>query len=320
MSSWDLLAGLTQGGQAMLKSYMDTSEKKKDRDLQMGLLKAEKGLIPKTDEAGNVIPGEYVKDTDFLANEVKQRRQDLQDKALLEGKSIDFEKRDMNYTPGYIAGQQEINKARLENDPVTRAIKGLQLEKSTRDLEDQKRGTPDERKAAGYAARLAQAEDVFSQLEGSGYKREEDRLAGFKSGLGKLIPGVKDANLGKQEQAENNFLNSVLRRESGASISPQERSSGEAQYFPRPGDTPEVLEQKKQNRALAIQNLSGEAGRAADGLIKPPGGLVKTGLIKPEEKKAVAPPKPGVVVDGYSFKGGDPSKPENWELSKKAGM
>lgn len=40
------------------------------------------------------------------------------------------------------------------------------------------------------------------------------------------------------------------------------------------------------------------------------------GLAKPEPGKKPAPPKAGDVQDGYRFKGGDPSKQENWEPVK----
>lgn len=63
-------------------------------------------------------------------------------------------------------------------------------------------------------------------------------------------------------QAERNFLNAVLRRESGAVISPTEFDEGAKQYFPTPGDSQTVLNQKKENRDLAIQVLKQGSGTA----------------------------------------------------------
>ena len=62
--------------------------------------------------------------------------------------------------------------------------------------------------------------------------------------------------------AQRNFLNAVLRRESGAVISPTEFAEGRAQYFPQQGDKPAVLKQKKANRDLVQQNFIRGAGRA----------------------------------------------------------
>jgi hypothetical protein len=75
-----------------------------------------------------------------------------------------------------------------------------------------------------------------------------------------LTPGKLQA----QQQAERNFINAVLRRESGATIQPTEFASAEKQYFPRSGDSEKVLEQKKRNREIALQGLRVAAGRAWD--------------------------------------------------------
>jgi hypothetical protein len=64
----------------------------------------------------------------------------------------------------------------------------------------------------------------------------------------------------KVEQAKREFINAQLRRESGANISPGEFDSANLQYFPQPGDKPDVLEQKARSRALAIKNMRGAAG------------------------------------------------------------
>jgi hypothetical protein len=71
-----------------------------------------------------------------------------------------------------------------------------------------------------------------------------------------------------QKQAERNFVNAVLRKESGAVISDSEFKNAERQYFPRSGDSKEVLAQKAANRALVIEsfrNLAGPAWENAGG-------------------------------------------------------
>lgn len=64
------------------------------------------------------------------------------------------------------------------------------------------------------------------------------------------------------EQAERDFINAVLRRESGAVISDAEFDNARRQYFPQPGDTPEVVEQKRRNRGIVVRSLGHEAGPA----------------------------------------------------------
>jgi hypothetical protein len=49
-------------------------------------------------------------------------------------------------------------------------------------------------------------------------------------------------------QAEDNFISAVLRKESGATISEEERESAKRQYIPQPGDKASVVKQKQENR------------------------------------------------------------------------
>lgn len=63
-------------------------------------------------------------------------------------------------------------------------------------------------------------------------------------------------------QAKTNFINAVLRQESGAAISDSERASYDAQYFPQPGDSQEVIDSKAQNRAQVIGSYKNAAGPA----------------------------------------------------------
>jgi hypothetical protein len=119
----------------------------------------------------------------------------------------------------------------------------------------------DQYKAAGFAARLRQAEGDFEKVVNDGYDRS-DYSSSIAAGI---IPESLSSEKWKmQTQAERNFVNAVLRRESGAAISPSEFSNAEQQYFPRAGDTPEVLKQKKANRELVMQSLTREAGDAME--------------------------------------------------------
>lgn len=60
------------------------------------------------------------------------------------------------------------------------------------------------------------------------------------------------------EQAQRDFINAVLRRESGAAIASSEFENAKQQYFPQPGDLPAVKAQKARNRQLAIAGLEAE--------------------------------------------------------------
>lgn len=160
----------------------------------------------------------------------------------------------------------------LPQDPDMARIAGEAREKKSRerlekDVELQNKLKPNaaELNAATFVRKMEQAEAKFEELSNKGFKREDPRTA-LKTAVEYLPFGVgeslKPNELKQQEQAERNFVNSVLRPESGASISESEFESARAQYFPRAGDSPEVVAQKKQTRLLAIEGLKQAAGRA----------------------------------------------------------
>lgn len=125
--------------------------------------------------------------------------------------------------------------------------------------------------AAGFGKRLAQSEADFKRLADAGYNR-----ASAEAGFDSIQPNYfQDPETQQQAQAERNFLTAVLRRESGASISPTEFEGGEMQYFPRVGDSPEVLKQKERNRKQVLESLKSEAGPAWD----------QVALVSKEESK-----------------------------------
>lgn len=117
--------------------------------------------------------------------------------------------------------------------------------------------------SATYGKRLQQAEDVFGDLESKGYDRGT-----FGEGAKDLLSGLPGAGhltnelLKRQQQAERNFVTATLRKESGAAISNSEFKNAEQQYFPRAGDTPEVLAQKRANRKQVIEGMKLGAGPA----------------------------------------------------------
>lgn len=158
----------------------------------------------------------------------------------------------------------------------------------------------DQSLAAGYGRRMEQAEEVFSKLGDQGYNRA-DRTESLKT----LLPNeLQGEQLRTQNQAERNFINAVLRRESGAAISENEFKSAEQQYFDRPGDTPEIKAQKKANREQVKESMKIGAGRAWD----------KVPLIRPAPvQNKPAELAVGTERHGYIFKGGNPGSPSSWE-------
>lgn len=105
-----------------------------------------------------------------------------------------------------------------------------------------------------YADRMAQAEPVFANPPPSFGSRFKEGLPG---GVGNVMLTPESRQF---FQAERNFINAVLRKESGAVISDAEFENARRQYIPQPGDDANTLEQKRRNRALAIQQIGAAGG------------------------------------------------------------
>ena len=120
--------------------------------------------------------------------------------------------------------------------------------------------------ANGYADRLNEANIVIDQL-GS-------KFTSAVSWGGSMPNFLQSSDRQAYEQAKRNFVNAVLRRESGAAISATEFDSAEKQYFPQAGDKPNVVKQKEVSRNTAINNIYREAN-----VVRPvkPGQIIESG-------------------------------------------
>ena len=114
-----------------------------------------------------------------------------------------------------------------------------------------------QRKDLDFATRMIKADKILSEV-GTNYSPAAVKAARFLEN----VPFVDDlayANLDTNDQkvlqAQLQLLNSVLRPESGAVIGDTEFSTGERQYFPRPNDPQELLDQKAAARKTAIEGL-----------------------------------------------------------------
>jgi murein DD-endopeptidase MepM/ murein hydrolase activator NlpD len=120
----------------------------------------------------------------------------------------------------------------------------------------------DQLKAGEFAGRMSNASSYVSGIEN---KLADLNYAEFYSL--KAVPNFAKPSWYQQyEQSQREFINAVLRRESGAAIAESEFDSAEKQYFPQPGDSPEVIARKRMSRENAIQSMANTSQRQLTGL------------------------------------------------------
>jgi hypothetical protein len=130
-----------------------------------------------------------------------------------------------------------------------------------------------------FGSRAAQSDKVLRELETNvnTVSLAAKQAAGNVPLLGGILGAAGNVMLSdnqqRVEQAQRDFVNAILRQESGAVISDQEFNNAKKQYFPQPGDSRAVIEQKRKNREIAIggfKRIAGPGSVDIDEIIKTP--------------------------------------------------
>jgi hypothetical protein len=142
----------------------------------------------------------------------------------------------------------------LQIDPATGAVTFQQGQNIKPLTEGQSKDTV-------FATRAAGALPIIDKMG--------DSLTGFVQNTLGQTPLVgnylKSEEYQQAEQAGTEFLQAILRKDTGAAITPQETEEYGKVYLPRPGDSQKVLAQKKASRARALEAL--KAGMPPQGLL-----------------------------------------------------
>lgn len=119
-------------------------------------------------------------------------------------------------------------------------------------------------KSAGYADRALEADNTLNSLKydpaAINSKASVEGVPLIGGALGAATNAMLSSENQRAEQAQRNFINAILRQESGAAIGAAEFENARKQYFPQPGDSAEVIAQKAANRKTAIAGLQRSAG------------------------------------------------------------
>lgn len=176
-------------------------------------------------------------------------------------------------------------------------------------------GTVEQNKAKGFLTRGLQANKDYlglGEIEPRGIVANE---------INERFPNVantymNDPQRQKADQAERAFIAAILRYDSGAAIPPEEFVTQGRIYFPRPGDTPEVLEQKARARIVALQGLKDSAGPAAGSI------LIEEPPAEDQDAEGLSYANPGAGGAGVVSDEGapPPSGPDDRDPSGLSGL
>jgi len=107
-----------------------------------------------------------------------------------------------------------------------------------------------------YGGRMEMAEATLSATEGVG----TDLFQSLAAQVPIFGNAIISPEFQQYDQARKNFVNAILRRESGAAIAESEFENANKQYFPQPFDDPATINQKRLNRQLATRLMLASAG------------------------------------------------------------
>lgn len=176
-------------------------------------------------------------------------------------------------------------------------------------------------KSTGFGMRADAASKIIDQVGQDGkiqpslIKRAAEAVPLVGEGLSMIANGMQSPEQQQVEQAQRDFVNSVLRSESGSAISQGEFDNARKQYFPQPGDSPEVVAQKQANREAAINGFRVSAGPGARNIGD--AGQAARPAQQPQSAQQQASPSIGTVDGGYVFLGGNPNDQANWAEVRK---
>jgi len=134
--------------------------------------------------------------------------------------------------------------------------------------------------ATAFGMRMKESDAILEKLAKQGVLRganiESTPFIG--QSLGKVLPSFMGGTSSVQQQvnqAKENFITAVLRKESGATIQDSEFAREDRKYFPQVNDSDAVIKQKANARKLAIKAIEIQAGPGAKNIqqLQPSSGI-----------------------------------------------
>ena len=123
-----------------------------------------------------------------------------------------------------------------------------------------------ERMASGFGKVMVNSINIIDSLPAGSQPGAWSKAFSVVPGVGgSTARAFQSPETQKYQNAALAWTDAVLRFESGGAITEPEIKAKVGTYFPQIGDKPEVIEQKRQLRALSTENMKTSAGRMNKG-------------------------------------------------------
>ena len=164
-------------------------------------------------------------------------------------------------------GSDGVTYAVYKSGPNAGKVEPLLLGSSGEPFKSQPKGsnamTEQQSKDALFGGRMQEAHKILLNLEGEDIKAPVMNSLPYGDKFSNAWPSALGGASAKQQQyvqAQRDFINAVLRKESGAVIADSEFENAQKQYFPQIGDSKDVIAQKARNRELAMNMIISGSG------------------------------------------------------------
>lgn len=251
----------------MRNKYGKDYDKKASADYQGQLERSNEAAL--LSNVGNVIAGQQVGSGNQYFEGLNKKAQGNLDKIGQERKDLVDQYLKEKYFNAQLAEKEQDRELR-----GMLARQGMQEKSEARKDKAEEKARKEQELTAAQAKQLGLAEmgqmanKQYQESVGQGYDPTSYSPSDYISQI-EWAPQFMKSDAGKKAAAaQSSWIESYLRDASGAAIPPSERGAYAKDYFPRPGDTPEIVKNKEALRKQKEQSALIGAGPGAK-LFKP---------------------------------------------------